>query len=88
MSSQALASKICAVGPFSGNGTTNADGKVLAPFVGIPSSSRLGVRRKRYPTKNRLILTTANQVPDLPAKPNSKFGCVGGLNDLSIRMLT
>ena len=75
------------IGPFTGNGTPNTDSEIVALLVGIPTSSRLGVRRQYKVRKYRFVSVGIDQVTDFTTETDCKLGGVGALDDFFVREL-
>ena len=67
--------------------TADTDSEIVAAFVGVPTASRLTIRRQRKLGKNRLVRVRVDEVTHLTTEAHSQLGCVRTLDDFLVREL-
>ena len=75
------------VSALTGHRTADTDSEIVAAFVGVPTASRLTIRRQRKLGKNRLVRVRVDEVTHLTTEAHSQLGCVRTLDDLLVREL-
>ena len=70
------------ISTLTGDSAANADGKILAFLIGVPTACGLAVLTQLHTWESGLKIFSADEVPHLAAKAHRQFSGMSSLNNL------